>query len=94
VSRHGARRRTSRLDISWLPNVLGHPRLGLIVPRFGRSVVARNRLRRRLREHARRALLPTLAPLDVLIRSKPDAYLAPRASIRADLDQWYAQLPR
>jgi ribonuclease P protein component len=57
-------------------------------------VVARNRLRRRLREHARRAFLPTLPALDVLIRSRPAAYLAPRSAVIGDLDQWRAHLPR
>ena len=94
VSRHGTRRRTSRLEIAWLPNTLGHPRLGLIVPRYGRSAVARNQLRRRLREHARRTFLPSLPPLDVVIRSRAAAYGAPRSDIRADLDQWHAHLPR
>jgi ribonuclease P protein component len=94
VSRHGARRRTPRLDISWTPNALGHPRLGLIVPRYGRTAVARNRLRRRLREHARRALLPCIPPLDLVIRCRPDAYGGARGALYADLDQWRAQFSR
>jgi ribonuclease P protein component len=94
VSRHGARRRTSRLDIAWLPNSLGHPRLGIVVPRYDRTVVARNRLRRRLREHARRILLPALPPIDLVIRSRAPAYGAAARELCADLDQWHAHLPR
>lgn len=82
------------MDISWRPNALGHPRLGVIVPRHGHSAVARNRLRRRLREQARRTLLPRLPPLDVVIRSRVGAYAAPRSALYADLATWYAHLPR
>jgi ribonuclease P protein component len=57
-------------------------------------VVARNRLRRRLREHARRTLLPALPPIDLVIRSRAEAYVAPRAVLYADLDQWHERLPR
>lgn len=91
MSRHGARRRTPRLDISWKPNTFGHPRLGLIVPRYGRSAVARNRIRRRLREHARRTLLPYIPPVDLVIRCRADAYDAPRSALYSDLDQWRTQ---
>ena len=38
----------------WMDNTTGHPRMGLIVPKFQSSAVARNRLRRRLREIWRR----------------------------------------
>jgi ribonuclease P protein component len=67
--------------------------LGVITPRFGHSAVARNRLRRRLREHVRRRLLPHLPALDLLIRARPPAYAAPPADLHQDLDQWRAQLP-
>jgi ribonuclease P protein component len=52
----GHRSRTPRIDLYWLSNAFGHPRLAVIVPRYGASAVARNRLRRRLREHARRRI--------------------------------------
>ena len=38
----------------WMDNSTGRPRMGLIVPKFQSSAVARNRLRRRLREIWRR----------------------------------------
>jgi ribonuclease P protein component len=44
------------------------------VPRFQRTIVERNRLRRRLRELVRLQLLPELAPQDVLVRANPSAY--------------------
>lgn len=90
----GARRRTRRLDIYWRPNELGHPRLGVIAPRHGRSAVARNRLRRRLREHLRRRVLPRLPPLDLVVRARFAAYAASLAELTADLDTWHAHLSR
>jgi len=67
--------------------------LGVITPRFGHTAVVRNRLRRRLREHARRRLLPMLPAIDLLIRARPPAYSAPPADLQLELDQWRAQLP-
>ena len=51
--------------------------MGFIVPKHGQSSVARNRLKRRLREIARRELLPELPPVDVVIRARREAYEAP-----------------
>jgi len=66
--------------------------LGVITPRFGHTAVARNRLRRRLREHARRQLLPHLPAIDLLIRARPPAYAALAPDLHRDLDSWRAQL--
>lgn len=88
VLRSGRRHRTPRLDILWLPNTVGHPRLGLVVPLYGRPVVARNRLRRRLREIARRRVLPGLAPIDFVVRPRHAAYEADYHELQTDLDQW------
>ena len=71
---------------------LGHPRLGVVVPRHGRSIVERNRMRRRLREIARRDLLPQLAPLDLVIRSRASAYQSDFKALAADLDRWAVSL--
>lgn len=55
-------------------------RVGFVVPKLGQGIVARNRLKRRLREIARRRVLPRLqqagVDADVLIRSKRSAYRA------------------
>lgn len=54
------------------------PRLALVVPKHGRTIVERNRLKRRLREAARLELLPRClssgVALDMLIRARPEAY--------------------
>lgn len=64
---------------------LAHPRVGVIVPRFKHSAVERNRLKRRLRELARLALLPEIPPLDLVIRARPEAYAASFATLEAEL---------
>ncbi|MGH7531444.1 MAG: ribonuclease P protein component [Gemmatimonadales bacterium] len=81
----GRRHRTPHLELAWRHNALGHARTGLIVPRFGGSAVARNRLRRRLREIVRRDLLRQLPPIDLVIRVKRSASAAPFAVLRAEL---------
>jgi ribonuclease P protein component len=61
----------------------------VVVPRYGRSAVRRNRLRRQLRELARRRLIPTLRAWDVVIRPRPVAYDASPAQLAEDLRQWF-----
>ena len=90
--RLGRRRRTPRLDIAWYPNDTGHPRLGVVVPRYGSTAVARNRLRRRLREIARRSVLPGLSALDLVVRPRPDAYRSPFEELAEDLETWRRSL--
>lgn len=49
-------------------------RVGIIVPRFGQTAVARNLLKRRLREIVRLEVLPLQLPLDVIVRAAEPAY--------------------
>ncbi len=88
----GRHRRTPRLDIAWYPNDTGHPRLGVIVARFGSTAVRRNELRRRLREIARRRILPRLASVDLVVKSRAAAYDADVQTLAQDLDQWLSSL--
>ncbi len=64
-------------------------RLAVVVAKHGRKIVERNRLKRRLREAARVALLPRCrdagAALDILIRAKPSAYEATYAELRDEI---------
>jgi ribonuclease P protein component len=69
-------------------------RVGLIVPRYRHTAVARNQLKRRLRELARVQLLPTHLPIDIVIRVRPEAYDAGFERLRADVDRARAQLAR
>jgi len=72
----------------WTDNSLGHPRMGLIVPRFQSSAVARNRLRRRLREIWRLELQPHQPAWDLVIRARREAYTAAFATLRDELLRW------
>ena len=73
------------MELAWRPNETGHARLGLIVPRFQYTAVARNRLRRRLREIVRRGPLAHLPAVDLVVRANRAAYAAPFAVLRAEL---------
>jgi ribonuclease P protein component len=75
-----------------MDNTAGHPRMGLIVPRFQSSAVARNRLRRRLQELWRREVQGRQGGRDLLIRTRKEAYLASFADLRSDLLGWVGVL--
>jgi ribonuclease P protein component len=81
----GRRWRTPHLELAWRPNRARHLRVAIIVPRFQFTAVARNRLRRRIREVLRREALALLPPVDLVVRSKRAAYAASFAVLRAEL---------
>jgi ribonuclease P protein component len=85
VAREGKRIRTEHLELRAVASLLHHPRVGFIVPKHGQSSVARNRLKRRLREIARLELLPGLPPVDVVIRARREAYAARFDALAAQL---------
>lgn len=60
-------------------------RVGFIVPRYGESAVARNRLKRRLREIARLEILPRMGSMDIIIRARAVAYRVTFAELRREL---------
>jgi ribonuclease P protein component len=84
----GRRRRFGHLEMIWTDNLTGHPRMGLIVPRFHSSAVARNRLRRRIREIWRRELQQHQPAWDLVIRTRREAYAAEFTALREDLLAW------
>ena len=109
--RRGKRRKTRNLDVFISTSPVSHPRIGLVVPKpraktsGGKRVhaagVKRNRLKRRLREIARTALLPALASracaADVLVRARPEAYAAAFSDLRdelMELEEWMCSLVR
>jgi ribonuclease P protein component len=57
-----------------------------VVPRFQFTAVARNRLRRRLKEILRRHL-GSLPAVDLVVRAKRAAYAASFAILRSDLSE-------
>jgi ribonuclease P protein component len=94
VQRTGRRTRRTHLEILWATSEFPFPRLGVIVPRLGRTAVARNRLRRRLKELWRKELQHSLPALDVVIRSRAEGYSASLAALREELLAWAESQPR
>ncbi|MDT8368098.1 MAG: ribonuclease P protein component [Longimicrobiales bacterium] len=88
--RRGKRERTRMIDVFFRAAPVSHSRLGLVVPKFGHTSVARNRVRRRLREIGRRLLLPTLRDravcVDVLLRVNRRAYGASFHELQSDVE--------
>ena len=72
----------------WTDNLTGHPRMGLIVPKHQSSAVARNRLRRRLREIWRREVQQHQPDWDLVIRARREAYTVPFAALQEDVLAW------
>lgn len=91
--RHGRRVRAGGVDLFRADSPTGRPRAGVVVPLHGRSAAARNRLRRRLREIARRDLLPRAFAAgvaeDLVLRARPDAYGRSYRSLRDPLLEAY-----
>ena len=88
VRREGKRVRTALLEVRVLASLLHHHRIGIIVPRFKHSAVDRNRLKRRLRELARREWMAPFAavpPHDIVVRAAPAAYGADFARLADDM---------
>jgi ribonuclease P protein component len=96
----GKRERTRLMDVFFAASPVSHSRFGLIVPKHGHRIVDRNRLRRRLREIARRELLPELRErgmrMDVLVRTHRKAYAASYVELSRTLNsameaEWHAE---
>ena len=87
----GVRHRSPHLEIAWLINDVGRPRLGVIVPKRQSTAVARNRLRRQVKEWMRRVGLPRLRAVDVVIRTKSQANEVDFSVLRSELGDWLAE---
>ncbi len=66
--------RSAHLELRYATSPLLLARVGFIVPKHGQNSVARNLLKRRLRELVRVTVLPFLGPQDLVIRTLPSAY--------------------
>lgn len=69
-------------------------RVGLVVPRYRHSAVARNQLKRRLRELTRLRLLPVGLSLDIVVRVRPETYNLTFDQLQAEVDRVLTQLAR
>lgn len=85
MTREGKRIRTARCDVRVNASLLHRGRIGIIVPKHGRSIVERNRVKRRLVELVRTELLAYIGATDMLIRALPDAYRATFPELREDV---------
>jgi len=85
IGREGKRIRTAHCDVRISASLLLSGRAGIVVPKFGRHSVDRNRVKRRLSELVRCELLPHLHHIDVLIRTRPEAYGASFDALRDDV---------
>jgi len=72
----------------WMDNHTGNPPMGVIVPKFQPSTVARNRLRPRLEDIWRQVLQARQPAWDLVIRARPEAYRASFAALRTQLLAW------
>ena len=68
--------------------------MGFVVPRFKHTAVARNQLKRRLRELSRLHLIPTDLSADIVLRVRPEAYEATFDALAAEIQQVSTQLAR
>jgi ribonuclease P protein component len=85
---------TERLEARASASLLLHPRVGVVVPKYRRNIVDRNRAKRRLRELARTRILPIAGSIDVLLRAKPEAYDATFNQLAMEVDaiaEWAAE---
>ena len=86
---------TERLEARASASLLLHPRVGVVVPKYRRNIVDRNRTKRQLRELARTRILPIAGSIDVLLRAKPEAYSATFDQLAMDVDaiaEWAAEI--
>ena len=89
--RRGKRRRTRHLDVFVAESPVSRPRLALVVPRHGHTIVERNRVKRWLREIARTDLMPRCleagVTLDVLLRARAEAYTTDFHGLRGEIGE-------
>ncbi len=76
---------TAHFDVRASDSLFSHGRVGVIVPKFGKTIVERNRLRRQLREIARLVVLPQVSGRDVLIKALASAYRSEFTSLSQEL---------
>ena len=90
--RNGKRVRSELLELRGLASHSHLVRVGLIVPRHHQTAVARNRLKRRIRELVRIDVLPRITGLEFVVRASPAAYRASVADLRNTLVDLVLQL--
>ncbi|HEV8582352.1 MAG TPA: ribonuclease P protein component [Thermoanaerobaculia bacterium] len=91
--RTGRRRHGSLAIIYFAPNQLGHPRIGITASRKVGKAVARQRLKRRIKEIYRRWQDRSQLPaVDMVIHLKPEAGKSDFPALRAELLRLFSGL--
>lgn len=70
--KHGRRSRQKPFHLVFLPNELGHSRLGCVTSRKVGNAVVRNKVRRWVRETFRRHKEVFRPPVDLLVVARPE----------------------
>lgn len=84
--RTGRRRHGSLAILYFIPNQLGHPRIGITASRKVGKAVVRHRLKRRIKESYRRwKRRGALPAMDLVVHLKPEAGKTDFQSFRAEL---------
>lgn len=100
IAREGKRFRTASLDVRVVVAPSQNSRIGIIVPKYGRSAVRRNRLKRALRELTRHTILGALRTskagpgMDIVMRALPTAYAASSGALRDEVESLPDRLVR
>lgn len=93
--RQGRRRHGSLAVLYFVPNGLRHPRIGITASRKVGKSVARQRLKRRIKEIYRRCKeRPRLPPMDLVVHLKPAAANAGYRELEVELLRLLRGLPR
>jgi ribonuclease P protein component len=90
--RSGQKLKARLVDARRLESSQGHARVALIVPKFGFTIVRRNKVKRRLRELVRQLLLPRPCSCDLVLRARREAYSASFERLRDDVNQIAGQM--
>jgi ribonuclease P protein component len=72
------------VEVRVLASLLLAPRAGVIVPKHGHTAVARNVVKRRLREILRTEVLAQAPAVDLVLRALPPAYSASYDVLKAE----------
>jgi ribonuclease P protein component len=93
VKRAGRRLRTEHLEVRAIDSLLSHVRVGVVVGKFGHTIIERNKLKRRLRELVRTRLIPLAEATDIVVRSLPVGYQATFDDLKNEIDRITDWLP-
>jgi ribonuclease P protein component len=87
IQREGKQLRATLLAARSAASPLGYLRAGIVVPKYGRTAVKRNKLKRQLRELTRLVLLPLAASCDVIVRARDESYSGSFEQLKREIER-------